>query len=1271
MQLKRNLSTFGGPLRTAQILTPDWPCTRAVLLIWFRAKLVRPGENVPMAFDVSVRKALNNNTDALQVLASHLPENLRAAHVLSLPPPRAQNNTQSTLLVGRLLPGTDGSLVISHSRKNYCHIVIAPPLSSDSRAALIYCSDYRLVQLQNSRSVIEVLSDQVHVLATCDYYAKPPSHLRFLSLTAAGAYPCQINDSNAIVSIVTAKSPIFGSNDSCFIIELCNFVDNQAKTEHVSVTVLFSGRSSLKWWPFIHPGRRLAFVGLKRAVLPAYGHRLIFKVSDDTTLIYSCPSEKAETLSITQNLPVESNSDSDTRKRKRCCEDSPACKTNPVVSGTSSAFYRAQHTVSYEGVITECLSDGRIRLDDSVFLHLGGDCSWFSNGPKSSVCARIGARIEACNVSIGYQRGVATTLFPTGRTTIYFLYFGNLSDSMPCPISDWHKSPWFRYWNLLPAEYALWCQELYDTLVLKFRLWFASTPTSTNTSRMQVDPHLGVYQLLGTEKEPGLLEFLMEKVSGLENLFERRQMRTHFYDEFFGNRPKKTSCEIEADIELKNSFPYMPALNELASAVDVKWLSSQSAAVRDQQCEVIHSSSLKGDILVETFTPVELAAAVSIRGWSEAQRLPLEIGRIRSNTKLQIHDVILVGVIEGCGTDDASLLLHDASGFVYCECDKVLDPALIGAVVVIRSFLVVVEFFLRTHERETTFLFRLSDLQVVVDGPAAVYESESINRPLSQSGFRKSDGSSLQIAHSFENNSNELLEDFPLAFVLIEQVSCITLHSDGNPHFRIVGRLLGAAESSNATQWMVLSGEDGQFWNCFFVIHGDAAVKIRPSLNEGSSYGIACTDFKDCPNIPKLCEDRADRSCTSPHSVALFSTSSSTGLWLQKLNDDNFLKFKPGKKCSVSSVDGVNNDDTVNNFGISYQCWKSRHLLDLLSPYWKTTKQFESGLVSFTGVFLRLCHLSENELFRESECAWSSTNWSMLILEKETCLFRVEVVFFGNCSRPRALIPGSTVFVRNVKRRVSNNGRLLFTACETTRIRIVEFGDTALSVSSALCCNRLEQSIDSLTFRFGSSFLWNFTAAVGLGPLKNSFKMCASIRLSILELKHIEFSYSEDVRGCEFCRALDGTDRCIEARAVAIVDDGTSRGNLECCTFRTVMELLGAGDEERNKFRSSLPSCDRLLTPTVSGERNYSCMSRESDFALKQLIHKSSLQRSVNVLVRNLVNNEPTSSISRMINEASTHGHNVGYGRKLWTAEAPCLHSVSLEALIIYQDDAS
>ncbi len=1227
-----------------------------------------------MLFHVSVRNALSDDVDALQALQSYVPECKRGQHVLPLPPPRTQNNTRFALLVGRLLPGADGSLVISHSPKHYCHIVVAPPLSSDSRAALIFCSDYRVVRCRNNRPLLEVLGAHVHVLTRCDYYSEPLPNLRSLSLTDAATFPRRIDGSTAIIAIVMAKSPIFGSSDKCFIVELSDITATLGNNEQSAVaTVLFSGRDSLKWWPFVHPGRKIAFVRLKRAQLPTYGRRHIFKVSDDTTLIYSesttnssasggCSKERP----LSRNFDFHPKSDSRNRKRLRCCEDGSARKTDLLVPKASiSPFYCSQDTITYEGVITECLTDGRVRLDDSVFLHLGGDCSWLSNGPRSSICVRVGARIEACNVSIGYQRGVATTLFPTGRTTIYFLYFGNLSESIPPLISDWHRTPWFRYWTLLSTAYALWCQELYDTLVLKFQSWFV--PTRTSTCQSQLDKSLVVNQLLGTETEPGLLEFLMEKVSGEEYLFEKEQITTHFYDEFFGTQDKKT--KNKTDLQTSNSFPYMPTLKELAPVVDMKWLSSPTATAQNQRSRAMFSKSSKRCVFVETFSPTDLAEAISLHGLSDLHRLPSAFATMR-NSKSEIKDIILVGVIEGCGTDNATLLLHDATGAIYCECDEVLDPALIGAVVVIRNFCVTVESHSSSNYRETTFFFHLDDLQVLVDGPTAMYESESLSRPLSQSGFRKSDGSSLQITQSFDNSEDDLLENFPPVFIFVEQVSVITQHSDGKPHFTISGRLLGAAEHKDASQWMVLSGQDGQFWNCFFVVHGDAGVKIRASLEEGKVYGIACSDLKDCSNIPKLCEDRASRSRTTPHSVALFSSSTTNILWFRKLGDEDLQKFMP--ESDTQNTNNVGGNDDVNDnikFGVLYQSWKSRQVLDLLSPYWKPSSLVDSSLVSFSGKFLQVCELGETELFKESECAWSPGHWSIILLERESSLFRIEVVFFDSSSKPRGLIPGSTIRVLNAKRRLSNDGRLLFTACEMTRIQTVKLENSTRSISSALCCNRVEANANTLIAKFGVSFLWNFSAAVGLSAPASDFRMCALIRVSVLELKHIEFSYSNEVDGCEFCGALDGTGRCIEARAIALVDDGSSRGDLECCTFRTVMELLGAGEEERNEFRNNLPSRDGLLNRNSMAQRTDAWIGRESDLVLKRLVHKSSLQRTVNVLVRNLLSNDHTFSSSVGIDRVTSHGHNFGYGRKLWTAETPTLHSVRLEGLLFLAED--
>lgn len=1210
----------------------------------------------------TVEQALGGIRSAIGELSLHLSVSRRQLPALSLPLTQA-NSGPGFLLVGRVLSLPDGAVVISHGRGQYCHVLFAPPLPVQFRAALVYCSDYRAVHSRNHETILEVLSAHVKVLQECNYYIFPPEQPLY-SLTFFADWRRQWGAAPGLAAFVIAKSPVMGTGKSAkFMLEISSERKDASPSKAIAAFILFKGADAICWWPFLHVGNYIAFVSLQLASLPQFSNRYALKVEDTNVRIFNLCPTNVVTRELSSN-PTPSTSSSlrnlygDTPARKRMRFERPVSLTaKPSTVSRSIAhtpFYCSHRTIIYEGVITESLSDGRLRLDDAVYLHLGGDYSWCTGGAKAFACFRVGTRIEALNVTIAFQRGIPTTLFPTSKTNINVLYFGNLPEDGMISRRTWQHSPWFRYWSLLPASLILWAQELYDKLSKKFKFLLESTQPTAGVNECD----LLVDQMLGSRHEPGLVEFLMEKLTGNERLFKRKQPRTHLYSNFLG-------CTGQAaDINLQIcdcKYQYPAAISELSKAVDIKWLSSRSN--RESVWASIHR------VRTEVFSAADLSEVLLKRSRNSG-----------ASTFRTGSNVVLIGMLEGSDSSVATARISDATGSVFAEFFGTLDPALLGAVVIIEDFRVVVECISGCTERNSTFVFDVNEVQVLIDGPCVQYDPDKTERPATQTGFcERSRNSRLQLSqNSFATQSisqdDIAIDEFPLAAIFIYEVSSIS-RSDGQPQFRISGRLLAYCKKRKLARWTLLN-KNGTFLNCFMAVRGVASTCIRASLEEGQLYGIGCSDFQDCDDIDALCKLREEQSVTVPPSVALLTESAQNGLWVQKLQLAR-SGLSENSSCSI----GANSPEflkAVRSLKGLFQSWKSQSFLEVTSTDWRSddnqaelSKFRDESLVPLSGTLIQCNDLRGLGHFRESEDALANANYSIILRESNTSLVCIHIVFHIGDPIPRGLFPGCSVQLVNVKPRTCQSGQLIFTVCEMTRITLLDFRE-GLRRQPSFCCHRPVLGNPNGMKLFPRALLWDFCSAASHSSSEHkSINMFGIVRVNIMELRRIEFFPIPHVSGCDICERLDGVGGCVGARAVAVIEDGTTYGELECFSFAVVMELLRAREDDSKKIRSELPDQNR----TQNHWRNWairpaSAVSAQDDVLISLKRLAGSMRRSVQVLVRNQCTKKASdfTKNASMIDEGSVRGHNFGFGRKLWTTEHSKHHKVRLEALAIFDE---
>ncbi len=1260
----------------------------------------------------SVKLALGQEPAAIDALISFLPESKQSLPVLPLPPPRSPGESLG-ILVGRILPKSDGTVVISQGRKKYCQVVFAPPLSIKYRAALVYCSDFRIVRSLNAGAVLEVFSSHVKVLFECSFYGHPRD-LRILPLAHVAFQSKEPTKRRDVSARVTAKSPIMGTGrNSRFMLEISNMTE-AAANETVAVFVIFMGADALEWWPFLHVGSAYAFIGLTLATLPHFGNQYVYKVTDDTVNIHDYPSAISYTGGGNRQVPnppvqtasaANKISSAPPAKRMRCNVVLSSPK-NPMTTSSSvncGAFNWSQRTITYQGVITEILSDGRIRLDDAVYLHLGGDYSWCAGGEKTIVCFRVGARIEALNVLIAFQRGVPTTVFPTARTIVNVIYFGTVPEGGIVRTRKWHRSPWFRYWRHLSPAQVLWAQELYDTLPRKFRLWLVPTQCDTPESIPSLSQASDLAdRMLGSKDDAGLVEFLMELLTGTNNLFQQSQAPTHFYSDFL----KRNHSLRSQFTEDASSYPYPATIAELSAAVDVKWIASSSGkASRDPAiCNAMHSR-----VHVEMFSEKDLSEVLS----SASHRKETDHSAMNSREARSQYssDIVLIGMLEGCSDDNATAQISDATGTVLVELTGNLDPSLLGAIIVVELFQVAVEFFPCIAVRNTTFILNPASIKVLIDGPYVDFdvdersssgEKNFSQKPATQAGFSNRDAN-LRLHMTQSGNDESAVpgmtetefenDEYPLAAICIEKVSSIAQHSDGQSRFRLHGHLIAFCENRYKSVWKALN-HGQEFWKCCLVVHGNAACKMRASLKEGLVYAIGCSDFGDCDNIGELCQKRAGQAAENGRPLLLYSVSTLNGLWVQGLQKGEYMRFatngqsKPNLPASPGEETGIVREST-SDLKKAVECCvclsqqrAQRSFLELLSPQWKpletssansvTSDDINDSLLSVEGIFLHSDTLHETNRISDVGRKNAPIDFQVVLRDKETSVLMVHVLFFATDSKPRGLVPGSTIQLVNVVRRVmGGNGNVTFTSCEMTRVIRVPCDDCC-DPQPSLCCHRPLLQNQNMLEKFPSCFLWSFCAGARRASHSTDSKMHGIVRVNLVELKEIKFFVNYHRAGCTNCKSVDEADWCAGAHAIATVEDGTTHGEVECQTFQSTMELLGATEDDSRVIRQELPlwqPARDALTNWTNATNPLCTSNSRADVSLKRLL--CTFQRSVYMLARNLT---PTQQIagcseSPLIDEAEVRGHNLGFGRRLWTAESCAMHQVRVEALVVFEED--
>lgn len=1118
---------------------------------------------------------------------------------------------------------------------------------------------------QSAGTIIEVLSAHVNVLQQCDYYVLPRK-LPLFALAAALRLRKLRECGAALVAVVTAKSPILGTGKNArFMLEIASDPQVPPQVRSTATFIVFVGSTAMPWWPFLHIGNRLAFVALKLAALPMFANQPVLKVSDNNQRIFfvSSTSPKVPHLSMKMNTPMYQSCSASSgicppRKRMRYCNQATNSQTTPSIacSAFRGPFRCNRRTVTYEGVITECLGDGRLRLDDASYLHLGGEYSWCTGGFKAFACFRVGARIEAMHVKIAFQRGVATTMFPTAKTIINILYFGNLPEDGVVSTCTWHHSPWVRIWSYLPSSLILWVQELYDKLVQKFSIWFRPTQSMSETNA-SAEHVLAADRILGSKHTPGLIEHLLERLMRNANLFKCKQPPTHFYANFLGIAQQETeNCLVEANC----SFQYAVTVAELSAAVDVKWLSSRSAGIVGSS-----APSSNRRVVSEVFSPSDLSG-VLLSSIPNSKRAD-DVGAKR---------IVLIGILEGGDSPFATARLSDGTGAVFVEFLGNLEPALLGAVVIVEEFQVVVESIPGVAERNTTFVFNPTEIRVLVDGPYVLYNSENSQVAESQIEVCKTAPSHRE-SNSFTPSESQTfvdVDELPLVAIFVEQVSSISKEAGEQPRFRVSGYLLAYCQDRKTATWTSLRSNSGKFWECFMVVQGAEGVSIRASIVEGRLYAVGCSDFRDCDNIPAQCSSRVKQSKSNYPTVALFSTPMFNGLWVEELR----FTSDRSKENDVDSNVPIELREASRHFADSFRSWSSHSAWSIVSPNWEAEAKVtefsrfrDPSLVVLSGTVVYVGVLQTDELYHQLRDPWTSADFMLVLRENETSIFCLRVLFLHRDQKPRGIFSGCSIQIRNVRRRMSEDGTLLFIACEMTRIKVVENGKVP-NARPSLCCHRpILSGRNPLKF-FPRALLWDFTAAAQQGAgVGRSAKIIGVVRLNILEVKQIEFFQDLHVYGCKLCECLNGSKSCVGARAVVLVEDGSTVGELECVTFPVVMELLGATEDESKKIRANLPNRERLamLLGKWKNSKNSKCvLEREVDNVMIHLFRL--VRRSVHVLVRNQCSNaNVVSKFELRTEEVTVRGHNCGYSRKLWTAEIPHTHQVRLEAVAVHEEE--
>lgn len=1177
------------------------------------------------------------------------------------------------LLVGTLDGDAKGALRIATKLfPAGVQVVIAPPPGPELCDRSVWIQDWRFVPSRlfsnhhHSEGLFEVLLKDVVPLQP-----REASTERAWTKLSPNL---ELDPSRKIsfCGMVQAKSCMVSARRTssvCFLVEIVQ----ESAEPRIGTMIVFRGSAAMKWWPFVSAGRVVGVTGLSLSALPSFDHKVVLKASGSDIYVVELPPDAKRSHSTHPAASASGQIGAPT-SRKRSQKglqllDYPSKRrrTNASAKGSLRTCL-----ITYEGEVTNVLSDGRFELDGKVVLHLGGFNGSCAGPGVSSLCFRRGARIEAYWVLAVARPDRRVSLLPTGRTLMNVLYFGGLKVAASSrSYVRWDRTPWLWLWKRWNFLDVLWAEDVFESLALKFKSWLTDGTSNGASQASESDTMELVRYLLGSRKTTGLVQFVMHIISNRDDLLETKPTAArNLFAEFM-----EPLSFLPADIE--GRFPTIISIKDINRCIGLLWKDATNKRITKYE-SVHHTPSSSTSCVFH-------AADVNGKHRPKAEDAKAESWRV--------EDLVIIGLLQGSSTGDGQLLLTDCTGSIQVQTVGRIHPYILGAMICIKQFSFSVESSQLHSATQTTLIFDPCDAIVVIDGPCVEMkpnETEGKGTPgvdkngpkLSSQGqdfFRKrltqnfSQSLSVSVPET-QANGDTLVIDTPLVCVFVDRVMA------GVKEQRVTGRLIAVARSREENVWESLVDERNRFWKCALRFSGDSALQVCPVLQEHKLFSISCTTLAGVRNPAAFLVERTRLQSFDTYVVQLETCLQSVFPWIEDLGHGFYMRFKStsgGERAGKVMCGRDHAAPPMSEEGAQYvsvidaiEMFISQAVSIVQKSLWKAyawrsiSEAQDDQMMTLSGV------VEDFSEVREYASSSANVNFvaDLVIRDEVVYCFTVTVRFYNSATKPKGIRPGMKVILHDVIRVPQQNYRRFdFVACRDTSVRVVGVEKASDKRTVCLRCvipREASRFLERVQKDIPLRHTWDFSRV----KEAEAQASCTSgiIRFHVSRVERIEVFLSDDTFECGFCATADEFNERwnVGMSVIVAIDDGSSVAELRCWGFRKCARLLGATEREVVALKAVALAFRRVGIEVGAAKEALKRFNvREAGevgehlLAVYEFVCRQRGESNVGVVL-NQTKMAETLPRTVEIEEVEMKMFYLGYGRKLATATAPCLKVV-------------
>lgn len=1144
----------------------------------------------------------------------------------------ASSNVQVLSIAAHLvatLTSKDSYFLLSTSSRTATHairIIIAPPPPPSFQGGVLYVRDWRFVPSRTqAKSHIEALLRDIVLLS--DDVAKP--QIPYLSSSFSPSAKRQLS----VYATVAAKSPLLNPKKAfTFLVELFG-------TDNVAVLIVFRG-DALQWWPFILEGSQISIIGLRLAKLPAHNRQVLLADSRNVQVYLS------------EDLPLTAPPAK--RPRLQTTHD------RQVPVSVSSH----QRLISYEGNISKVLRDGRYLMDERVTLHLGELHSAF--GVEGAF--RPGARIRI-HAAVALRTCTSASIFPTARTHISILYFGDLHASDVSRAQHWSKSIWCHLWRRLNSSDILWSQELFESLREKFGSWFCGSGSLNEDELTEC--------LLGTENTTGLVQYFMFLHSDRSHLLNvasipRRDMHSEFFDPLSVHQLSNVTA------------PFVPSLGAVRNAIDLCWKQFDQS-LSSRRSAVLNSGQ---DVLSISIEPSQILKAL------------LRLHRGGATTDYSPTSLAIVGTVESVGNGTMGLMLSDVTDSMHVQCIGSLQPSLLGAMVCISSFTITVESFRKGHgQKDVTFLFAADAVQIVVDGPCAHMDGENGDcrgggsmkqtatgsKQYSQQQYPLTQQLSQRMSSRFGDDSATRSRDFciadvPLIAIFVEGFSC------RSGEFVVCGRLLAYSTSRADDVWNCFDKDKKGFWRCGLVMTGRSALQMAPAFHRQCVYAVSCTELHGKSGVGRYLHQKALHSAQRQEDLEVETHLEKMFPWVENLGRGTYMRF-----CSGGTVCGTWFPEGKNVSGVSEISGEGEMYLYVTSA---VEKFLEDGESEIERRLWKLYHWSSiNEICarkrfhmrgvvvqveeeRHGFGCIEGAELSVTIVDEVVGVYSATIGCRDKDERPRGLMAGAVVEMYNVVRVYNErqeNGRFSFLGSRETVVKVLSYSPPRKGAVCCRCVHVPKRRVREMQGYMEKRYLSEFGAR---SELQNG-ESCAAglVRMTWLKIEWMRLAVRSGVKNCMTCGVVED-ELCfsVDMSAKVKTDDGSGEAGVLCRGFQACTQLLGVTEKERKAlkvvavYNSGIEMGEECGVDVWEHLRQAPEASHESVRTVYEMLGSHRTRCGMGMMVNSVNTVGLKREEAEVVDEVIVKGFRLGFGRKVWTACLPKKMEIVVECVAFFEE---